>query len=108
MYSNEDGLLRPASYHQQQPQYVVINPMHIITLRKQKRTLGVRVVEHLKAFSEKWFSHVLLMAFLMLYASLGAILFQWAEAPLETRHKTSIVAPMRPSSIGQGPGCLQY
>ncbi|GFS42547.1 TWiK family of potassium channels protein 9 [Nephila pilipes] len=73
------------------PQYVVINPMHIINLHDRTRTFGVRVVEKIKAFSERWFTHVLLLLFLMIYAAVGALLFQWVEAPLEIREKQSII-----------------
>ncbi|KFM57903.1 TWiK family of potassium channels protein 7, partial [Stegodyphus mimosarum] len=91
-------LLRPPSFHPAnmewpadgKPQYVVINPMHIITLQDRTRTFAVRVVEKIKAFSERWFTHVLLLLFLMIYAALGALLFQWVEAPLEIREKQSI------------------
>lgn len=97
MPSREPGLLRPASFHPAEegwrgrPQYVVLNPMHIINLQTRTRTFGVRVVEKIKAFSERWFSHVLLMIFLMIYAAVGALLFQWAEGGLEQREKQSII-----------------
>ncbi|GFR17749.1 uncharacterized protein TNCT_11731 [Trichonephila clavata] len=90
-------LLRPPSFTAAEwpagakPQYVVINPMHIINLQDRTRTFGVRVVEKIKAFSERWFTHVLLLIFLMIYAAVGALLFQWVEAPLEIREKQSII-----------------
>ncbi|GFY52544.1 uncharacterized protein TNIN_217951 [Trichonephila inaurata madagascariensis] len=90
-------LLRPPSFTPAEwpagakPQYVVINPMHIINLQDRTRTFGVRVVEKIKAFSERWFTHVLLLLFLMIYAAVGALLFQWVEAPLEIREKQSII-----------------
>lgn len=91
-------LMRPPSYHPGmewpppggKPQYVIINPMHIINLHDKTRTFAVRVVEKIKAISERWFTHVLLLLFLLIYASVGALLFQWVEAPLEVREKTSI------------------
>lgn len=91
-------LLRPSSFHPAmewphpggKPQYVVINPMHIVNLHDRTRTFAVRVVEKLKAISERWFTHVLLLLFLLIYASLGALLFQWIEAPLEIGEKSSI------------------
>ncbi|XP_055926804.1 potassium channel subfamily K member 1-like [Argiope bruennichi] len=94
------ALLRPPSYAAgpmdwsaagAKPQYIVINPMHIINLQDRTRTFGVRVVEKIKAFSERWFTHVLLLIFLMIYAAIGALLFQWVEAPLEIREKQSII-----------------
>lgn len=91
-------LLRPPSFRPAavewapggKPRYVVINPMHIITLQDRTRTFAVRLVEKLKAISERWFTHVLLLLFLLIYASLGALLFQWIEAPLELGEKQSI------------------
>lgn len=91
-------LLRPPSFHPGmewhpaagKPQYVVINPMHIINLHDRTRTFAVRVVEKIKAISERWFTHVLLLLFLFIYASVGALLFQWIEAPVEIGEKSSI------------------
>lgn len=91
-------LLRPPSYQQtavewapgRQPRFVVINPMHIISLQDKTKTFAVRAVEKIKAISEKWFTHVLLLLFLIIFASLGALLFQWLEQDKEHREKTSV------------------
>lgn len=92
-------LLRPPSYHPGmewpppggKTQYVIINPMHIINLHDKTRTFAVRVVEKIKAISERWFTHVLLLIFLMIYASLGALMFQSVEGGIEKREKMSII-----------------
>ncbi len=61
----------------------VINPMHIVTLSEENKSKFVKVVEACKRFSEKWFSHVLLLLFLILYACLGAYIFQALEGNTE-------------------------
>lgn len=67
----------------------VFNPMHIVHLSKQNKSKFVRVVEGFKKFSNKWFSHVLLLMFLMLYGFLGAYVFVTLEAPIESSAKVS-------------------
>ncbi|KAG8199661.1 hypothetical protein JTE90_022114 [Oedothorax gibbosus] len=65
---------------------------NIVNLQNRTRTFGVRVVEKLKTFSERWFSHILLMICLIIYAAIGAALFQWVEAPVEVEVKQSIAS----------------
>ncbi|XP_076372192.1 TWiK family of potassium channels protein 18-like [Tachypleus tridentatus] len=65
----------------------VINPMHIVTLTEKKESRIVRYAEKIKAVSEKWFTHVLLLLFLFGYAALGAVIFQLIEGPVETQGK---------------------
>ena len=67
----------------------VLNPMHIVNLSKQTKSKFVKFVDAIKRFSEKWFSHVLLLVFLILYGFLGAYIFQMLEAPLESTNKVS-------------------
>ncbi|CAG2171548.1 unnamed protein product, partial [Oppiella nova] len=50
----------------------------------------VKVIESFKQFSEKWFSHVLLLIFLILYGFLGAYVFVTLEGPNESNIKTSV------------------
>ncbi|XP_023227548.1 TWiK family of potassium channels protein 18-like [Centruroides sculpturatus] len=98
MGSPTGTLLRPPSYHpvidwmpaDGHPQYYVINPMHVVTLRDKSRTFAVRCVEKIKAISEKWFTHILLLIFLIGYACLGAVIFKALEAPLENRERISL------------------
>lgn len=74
------------------PQYFILNPMHVVNLTADKtKSFGIRVAQKIKAFSEKWFSHVLLLSFLMLYAAAGAHLFQWLEEDFETQQKQTII-----------------
>lgn len=65
----------------------VFNPMHIVNLSTQTKSRFLRVVEGFKAFSNKWFSHVLLLLFLILYGFLGAYIFMTIEAPIENTVK---------------------
>lgn len=67
----------------------VFNPMHIIQLSRQQKSKFIRVVEGFKRFSNKWFSHVLLLLFLILYGFLGAYIFVTLEAPMESSAKVS-------------------
>ncbi|KAF7490172.1 TWiK family of potassium channels protein 18 [Sarcoptes scabiei] len=68
----------------------VFNPMHIVQLTKRQQSKFIRVVEGFKKFSNKWFSHVLLLLFLILYGFLGAYIFVTLEAPIETTTKTQV------------------
>ncbi|XP_046910006.2 TWiK family of potassium channels protein 18 isoform X1 [Dermatophagoides farinae] len=67
----------------------VFNPMHIVHLSKQQKSKFIRIVEGFKKFSNKWFSHVLLLLFLILYGFLGAYIFVTLEAPIEQSAKVS-------------------
>ncbi|XP_013775160.1 TWiK family of potassium channels protein 18-like [Limulus polyphemus] len=69
------------------PSMCVVNPMHIVTLTERKESRIVRYAEKIKAVSEKWFTHVLLLFFLFGYAALGAVIFQLIEGPVETQGK---------------------
>ncbi|XP_013783402.1 TWiK family of potassium channels protein 18-like [Limulus polyphemus] len=64
--------------------------MHIVTLTKTKESCIVRYAEKIKSVSEKWFTHVLLLLFLLGYAALGAVIFQWIEGSVEYQEKVSI------------------
>ena len=68
----------------------VFNPMHIVHLSKQQKSKFIRIVEGFKKFSNKWFSHVLLLLFLILYGFLGAYIFVTLEAPIEQSAKVSV------------------
>ncbi|KAI2803988.1 hypothetical protein BLOT_008128 [Blomia tropicalis] len=70
----------------------VFNPMHIVNLSKQTKSRFVRIVEGFKNFSNRWFSHVLLLMFLILYGFLGAYIFVTLEAPIETSTKNSVIS----------------
>ncbi|RWS11458.1 TWiK family of potassium channels protein 18-like protein [Dinothrombium tinctorium] len=76
----------------QQPQpFYVINPMHIITLNTKTKSGLVRFFEFFKRFTEKWFSHILLLLFLGLYACLGAWIFLVLESGHEKKAKESVL-----------------
>ncbi|CAG2173324.1 unnamed protein product [Oppiella nova] len=68
----------------------VLNPMHIVSLSSETKSKFVKVIESFKQFSEKWFSHVLLLIFLILYGFLGAYVFVTLEGPNESNIKTSV------------------
>ena len=65
----------------------VLNPMHIVTLSTETKSKFVKIIESFKQFSEKWFSHVLLLIFLMLYGFIGAYVFVTLEGPNESSIK---------------------
>lgn len=74
------------------PQYFILNPMHVVNLTADKtKSFGIRMAQKIKAFSEKWFSHVLLLTILLLYATAGAHLFVWLEEDYEIRQKHTII-----------------
>lgn len=86
----------------------VFNPMHIVNLTKQTKSKFVRVVEGFKNFSNKWFSHVLLILFLILYGFLGAYIFQTLEGPIEAAAKVNILFVFNILLVNQPPetGCV--
>jgi hypothetical protein len=56
--------------------FVIKNPMHIINFNQnQSRSKLVRFFQLLKSFTEKWFSHLLLLGVLFLYGCFGAWMF---------------------------------
>lgn len=69
----------------------VVNPMHIMSLSKTKfsktKSGLVKFIEFSRGFTEKWFSHILLIALLILYAALGAWMFMVLEGQVEARSK---------------------
>ncbi|CAG2184222.1 unnamed protein product, partial [Oppiella nova] len=54
----------------------------------------VALFVYLKKLSEKWFSHVLLLAFLILYACMGAWIFESVEGGYE-KEQNAIVRQLR-------------
>lgn len=74
------------------PQYLILNPMHIVNLTADKtRSCAVRAAQSIKAFSQRWFSHILLLLVLLAYAAMGAALFQLIEGPFEDKQKQTIL-----------------
>ncbi|XP_064465832.1 potassium channel subfamily K member 16-like [Ornithodoros turicata] len=74
------------------PQYFVVRPMHIVNLTADKtKSCAVRCAQAIKSFSQRWFSHLLLLLVLLAYAALGAAIFQLIEAPFEQRQKETIL-----------------
>lgn len=66
--------------------------MHIVNLTADKtKSCAVRVAQSIKAFSQRWFSHILLLLVLLAYAAMGAALFQLIEGPFEDKQKQTIV-----------------
>lgn len=70
---------------------LIVNPMHIVNLSEHTKSSLIRIIEALKRFSEKWFSHVLLLLFLAIYACLGAYIFISFEATNEHFEKQTII-----------------
>ncbi|KAL3173701.1 hypothetical protein MRX96_041510 [Rhipicephalus microplus] len=74
------------------PQYLILNPMHIVNLTADKtKSCAVRAAQSIKAFSQRWFSHILLLLVLLAYAAMGAALFQLIEGPFEDKQKQTIL-----------------
>lgn len=68
---------------------LVVNP--IVNLGEHTKSRLIKFIEAIKRFSEKWFSHVLLLLFLAVYACLGAYVFISFEAPTEQWEKQMII-----------------
>lgn len=70
--------------------------MHIVNLTADKtKSCAVRCAQAIKAFSQRWFSHLLLLIVLLAYAALGAAIFQFVEGPFEQRQKETIINARR-------------
>lgn len=66
--------------------------MHIVNLTADKtKSCAVRAAQSIKAFSQRWFSHILLLLVLLAYAAMGAALFQLIEGPFEDKQKQTIL-----------------
>lgn len=70
---------------------LVVNPMQIVNLSEHTKSRLIKFIEAIKRFSEQWFSHVLLLMFLAVYACLGAYVFISFEAPSEQWEKQLII-----------------
>lgn len=68
-----------------------MNPMQIVNLSEHTKSRLIKFIEAVKRFSEKWFSHVLLLMFLAVYACFGAYIFISFEAPTEQWEKQVII-----------------
>lgn len=80
-----------------QPKIWVVNPMHIITLTDATKSKIVRIVEIFKSFTEKWFSHILLLLFLLIYGCIGAWIFMTLEGNHESGQKVRAYFDSSPS-----------
>lgn len=69
---------------------LVVNPMQIVNLSEHTKSRLIKFIEAVKRFSEQWFSHVLLLLFLAVYACFGAYIFISFEASNEHREKQLI------------------
>lgn len=70
---------------------LVMNPMHIVHLSSNTKSRLVKIVEFCRGFTEKWFSHLLLLLVLVLYALLGAWIFLMIEGGNEKSLKAPVV-----------------
>lgn len=66
---------------------LVVNPMQIVNLSEHTKSKLIKSIEAIKRFSEKWFSHILLLLFLAVYACFGAYIFISFEANNEIWEK---------------------
>ncbi|XP_022235679.1 TWiK family of potassium channels protein 18-like [Limulus polyphemus] len=66
------------------PQIWLIDPSDFYDFGDKTKTAAVTIAERLKAFSKKWFTHILLFIVLMIYASVGAVIFRLIEGPHES------------------------
>lgn len=70
---------------------LVVNPMQIVNLSEHTKSRLIKFIEAIKHLSEKWFSHILLLLFLAVYACLGAYIFISFEASTEQWEKQYII-----------------
>jgi len=68
-----------------------VNPIVNMSNFEHTKSRLIKFIEALKKLSEKWFSHVLLLLFLAVYACLGAYVFISFEAPSEQWEKQQII-----------------
>jgi len=74
------------------PRILVIDPRQLTDnlLSSDTKSKVVKVFVFLKKLSERWFSHVLLLAFLILYACIGAWIFEKVEGDFEAKQNVLI------------------
>lgn len=73
-----------------QPQVVIVNnPMYFVKLKRETRSKLVAFFEYFKTFTERWFSHILLLFVLFLYGCFGAWIFMMIEGKAEVKYKVS-------------------
>ncbi|XP_054155552.1 potassium channel subfamily K member 2-like [Oppia nitens] len=74
------------------PGLVILDPRQfsrrVLTIDNKSKVVELAV--KVKEFSEKWFSHVLLLAFLLLYACIGAWIFESVEGGFEQQQNAEI------------------
>ena len=66
---------------------LVMNPMHIVHLSSDTKSKLVKIIEFCRGFTEKWFSHLLLLCVLIFYALIGAWIFIIIEGGYEGQAK---------------------
>lgn len=82
---------KPHHFSSAASRVLIVNPMHIVNLSEHTKSRLIKSIEGVKRFSEKWFSHVLLLMFLAVYACFGAYIFISFEAPTEQWEKQLII-----------------
>ncbi|XP_053208785.1 TWiK family of potassium channels protein 18-like [Panonychus citri] len=74
-----------------QPQVVIVNnPMYFVKLKRETRSKLVAFFEYFKTFTERWFSHILLLFVLFLYGCFGAWIFMMIEGKAEVKYKEPV------------------
>jgi len=71
-----------------QPTVVIVNdPMYFVRLKRQTKSKFVNFFDLFKSFTQKWFSHILLIITLFLYGCIGAWIFMMIEGKAHARYK---------------------
>lgn len=71
-----------------QPQVVIVNnPMYFVKLRTSTKSKLVQFFDFFKTFTQRWFSHILLLLLLFLYGAFGAWMFMMIEGKAEIKYK---------------------
>lgn len=80
----------PSPFGSAASRVLYVNPT-LVNLSEHTKSRLIKFIEAIKKFSEKWFSHVLLLMFLAVYACFGAYVFISFEAPTEQWEKQLII-----------------
>lgn len=88
MYASERSVISIQSKNPSKPpQFFFVNPMNVANITGRgigtAVSQGVQFAKKIKEFSEKWFSHLMLLLVLLAYCFIGAAMFRWIEAPNE-------------------------
>lgn len=96
MYASQRSVISIQSKDRRKPpQFFFVNPMNVANMTGRgigtAYSRGVELAKQIKEFSEKWFSHLMLLCCLMVYCFIGAAMFRWIEAPFEEQEARETV-----------------